>query len=147
MHGWSLILILTFLYSFYLEMNPNNNPLISTVDHPLVGIMTDIAYDLCEPKNIYQIVTVHSMPNGPSKTVTWIIRKKGAQRIFVEKHSFDALLKRDRPHRNWPALMRVTYDQVLRISHSNKPMLEDGQMAPGSKLLYENDAARHTLCI
>lgn len=128
----------------HLKMIPNNTPLIPTTAHPLVGIITDMAWALCNPKNVYQVVTVHSKPDGASTMVTWTIRKKGARQIFVEQNSFDAILKRDRPYRYAPALMRIAYDQVLQISHSNKPVLEDGQLSPGAQLIYENESALHT---
>jgi hypothetical protein len=126
-------------------MDQNNDSLLTEVEHPLVSIMTNIAYALCKPKNVYKIVTVHAKHGKESELVTWMIRRKGAQRLFVESYGFDAILKYDRPLRYHPELMRVAYDQVLQIFHSNKPLLEDGQMALGATLLYENEAAYHTL--
>lgn len=121
-------------------MSQNNTPLTSQTEHPLFSIMTDMSYDLVNSKNVYEIMTVHPDCNWNTKYVTWIIRKKGIRKLFVEKNSFDALLKADRPFRYAPELMRMMFDQVVCINHSIKP-LKDGKMDPNATVLYEDESA------
>lgn len=102
--------------------------------------MTDMQYDLVNPRNIYEIMTTHPGYDGSVKHVTWLIRKKGIRQLWVEKSGFDALLKADRPFRYYRQLMRIMFEQVVFITHSNKP-LKDGKMDPEATVLYEDESA------
>lgn len=97
-------------------------------------------------KNIYLFEIAYARPQvGISMSNTHKVCKGNLKGFFIEEDFFDAIIKWGRPYERDSYLLRAAYDQVVKITHTNKPLDENGQPVPGAKVLYEDEGAYATI--